>query len=103
MTVDHVRDGFHPSADWLATPMELDRVSGALFLTRWLTHFCAPSFVFLAGLSIALMELSKGMEKKALARFLIERGVMLIVIDITIVRTAFVLIFDHPWLENWRS
>lgn len=58
MALDHVRDYFHIGAN-LDDPLNLATTTPALFFTRWITHFCAPIFVFLSGTSIYLQSLRK--------------------------------------------
>jgi len=63
-----------------------------LFFTRWITHFCAPVFVFLAGTG-AYLQLARGKSKRELSRFLVTRGIWLIVLELTIVKLG---VFFHP-------
>ena len=71
MALDHVRDYFHVGAN-IDNPLNLTTTTPILFFTRWITHFCAPIFVFLAGTSAYLVSLKK--TKKELSGFLIKRG-----------------------------
>ena len=84
MALDHTRDFFHNAA-LLYPPEDLTRTTPALFFTRWITHFCAPVFVFLAGTG-AFLSVSRGKTKKQLSWFLITRGLWLIVLELTLVR-----------------
>ena len=84
MAIDHVRDFFLFAAE--QDPMANPNISLALFATRWITHFCAPVFVLLAGTSAGLMVARKS--SRALARFLLTRGVWLIFVEVFIVSTA---------------
>lgn len=80
MTIDHARDF------WSATPYrpeDVTQASAVLFLTRWVTHLCAPTFVLLAGLSAYLLY-QKNNDKPALSRFLITRGLWLMALDLTL-------------------
>ncbi len=86
MALDHVRDFTHAQA-FTEDPLNLATTTPALFLTRWITHYCAPIFVFLAGTSIYLQSLRK--EKKQLSIFLIKRGLWLIAIEIFVMSLAF--------------
>jgi uncharacterized membrane protein len=91
MALDHTRDYFSNML-W-ANPTDLTLVSPALFLTRWVTHFCAPVFLFLAGVAAALYE-DRGRTKRQLAWFLVSRGLWLVVLELTVVRLGFYFSFD---------
>jgi uncharacterized membrane protein len=82
MALDHVRDYFHAGA-YLYDPLDLDKTSVALFFTRWITHFCAPVFMFLAGTSAFLV--GKKKTKKELSVFLLTRGLWLVLLELTLV------------------
>lgn len=87
MLLDHVRDFFHNSA---IDPMEATETYPALYLTRWITHFCAPVFIFLSGVSAFLQIQKYG--ASSTARFLVKRGLWLIIMECTVV--AFAWTFD---------
>jgi uncharacterized membrane protein len=78
MALDHTRDFLHYNID----PTNLQTTTPILFFTRWITHFCAPVFVFLSGTSAFLSGRKK--TKKQLSSFLLKRGIWLIVIELTI-------------------
>jgi uncharacterized membrane protein len=82
MALDHVRDFFHVGA-FTGDPLDAATTTPALYLTRWITHFCAPTFVFLAGTSSYLVGLRKS--KAELSGFLIKRGFWLIVVEAAII------------------
>ncbi|MEP7165454.1 MAG: heparan-alpha-glucosaminide N-acetyltransferase domain-containing protein [Ferruginibacter sp.] len=85
MALDHVRDFFHVTAN-TDDALNLATTSPLLYATRWITHFCAPVFVFLSGTSIYLQSLRK--TKKALSIFLIKRGLWLIFAEFVIISLA---------------
>jgi uncharacterized membrane protein len=82
MALDHVRHFFHREA-FLYEPTDLTRTSGILFFTRWITHYCAPVFVFLAGVSAYLYGAKKS--KGQLAYYLFTRGVWLVIAELLII------------------
>jgi uncharacterized membrane protein len=84
MAIDHVRDYFMTGGD--IDPASDPAIGAALFFTRWITHFCAPVFVFLAGTSAGLMTTRK--TRTDLSRLLLSRGVWLIAVEWFIVSTA---------------
>ncbi len=82
MALDHVRDYFHNSA-FLFNPTDLTHTSTVLFFTRWITHFCAPVFAFLAGVSACISGNRKS--RKALSAFLFTRGLWLMIAEIVLI------------------
>ena len=86
MALDHIRDFFHIGA-MTFSPEDLSRTTPLLFVTRWITHVCAPTFMFLAGLG-AFFRLQRGGSKAGLSRFLLSRGLWLIVLEATVMRLA---------------
>jgi uncharacterized membrane protein len=96
MMLDHTRDFMH-SATFQFDPTDLSRTNVALFFTRWITHYCAPIFVFLAGTG-AYLQFARGKSKKDLSRFLITRGLWLIVLEFTLVRLGATFSVDYHFL-----
>lgn len=93
MLLDHTRDFLHRDAA-VYDAADLSRTTTALFLTRWVTHFCAPVFVFLAGAGAAL-QLQRGKSKAELSRFLLTRGFWLIVLEFTVIRLGVTFDLDY--------
>jgi uncharacterized membrane protein len=81
MALDHVRDYFHRDA-FLYDPTDLTKTNAVVFFTRFITHYCAPVFVFLAGISAYLYGLKKS--KKELCVFLLTRGIWLVLVELFI-------------------
>lgn len=102
MALDHARD-YSNTGYMFIDPTNLDSTTPSLFITRWITHFCAPVFVFLAGTSAYLYG-NKQEKKSSLSKFLFTRGLWLIFIELTIVNfswtfdiTLSVHIFQVIW------
>ncbi len=100
MALDHARDFFGMTP---YPPEDLGQASAGLFLTRWVTHFCAPVFVLLAGLGAALYR-QRGHDLREVSRFLWTRGLWLIVMELTVVNLSWlqfhynnILFFQVIW------
>src|ERR1700722_1566719 len=91
MALDHVRTFF---TDARFGPTDLSQTTLAYFLTRFVTHFCAPGFFFISGMSVALME-ARTDSKAAAARRLLLRGLWLIGLEMTVV--GFAWSFSPGW------
>src|SRR5262245_47933986 len=106
MALDHVRIFF--SNAYSIYPTDLTQTNAPLFFTRWITHFCAPVFVFLAGTG-AFLSASRGKTKKDLALFLASRGLWLILLNLFVVHTCgwwfnvdyHLLYGDVLWALGW--
>ncbi|MCF0040006.1 DUF1624 domain-containing protein [Dyadobacter fanqingshengii] len=86
MALDHVRDYFHITA-FSADPLDPSTTTPALFFTRWITHFCAPSFMLLSGISAYLSSQNKTTAETS--SFLLKRGLWLIIVELTFMTFAF--------------
>ena len=95
MMLDHVREFVHAGA-MQSDPTDPATTTVAVFFTRWITHYCAPTFVFLAGTSIYLQKLN-GKTNAELSRFLWTRGLWLIFLEFTLVRTLIVFNLDYTF------
>ena len=88
MALDHTREFFHAGA-FTGDPLDMATTTPILFFTRWITHFCAPIFVFLSGTSIYLQSLRKTPQE--LSTFLLKRGLWLILVELVIMTFALTL------------
>ncbi|MFD2873263.1 DUF1624 domain-containing protein [Mucilaginibacter ximonensis] len=84
MAIDHTRDFFMAEH---FDPTDLTRASTALFLTRFITHYCAATFVFLAGTG-AFLSLNRGKTKIEASKFLLSRGLWLVFLEFTVIHWA---------------
>ena len=103
MALDHTRDYF---GDLAADPTDPVRSGTALFLTRWITHFCAPVFFLLAGTG-ARLSLAQA-SRAAVSRFLLLRGAWLVLLELTLLRAAWQFNVDYHvtllnviWALGW--
>lgn len=95
MLLDHVREFVHTGA-LLSDPANPATTTVPVFFTRWITHFCAPTFVFLSGVSIYLQKLA-GKTNAELSRFLLTRGLWLILLEFTLIRLLIVFNVDYSF------
>ncbi|MGL6267518.1 MAG: DUF1624 domain-containing protein, partial [Chitinophagaceae bacterium] len=91
MALDHTRDYFHKVVNNVGgalalDPTNMETTTPMLFFTRWITHFCAPVFVFLAGTSAFLMSRKKTIPE--LRAFMIKRGIWLVIVEVLIITFA---------------
>jgi len=93
MALDHVRDYFSSVHQGLLDPTT---TTVGLYITRWITHLCAPTFILLAGVSAYLQ--TKRLTLSQLSRFLLLRGLWLIVLELTIV--AFAWNYNFSFLHS---
>ena len=103
MAIDHVRDYFMANSP---DPTDLQTTTPALFFTRWITHFCAPTFLFLSGVSASLA--GERRTKRELSAFLIKRGFWLVLLEVTVVTLGWrydplyhVIILQVIWAIGW--
>ena len=96
MAIDHVR---------VFAAVPAGGPSPGIFFTRWITHFCAPAFIFLAGTSAYL----HGRKNPNLSRFLLTRGIWLVILELTVIRFSWTFNFDYRnymlagviWVIGW--
>jgi uncharacterized membrane protein len=91
MPLDHTREFF---TSYSGNPLDPQHATFLLYLTRWITHLCAPVFVFLAGTSIFLQQQRK--TRSSLTQHLLTRGLWLILVELTLVH----LVFNFHWQWN---
>jgi uncharacterized membrane protein len=99
MAIDHVR---------VYSGVPAGGATAGVFFTRWVTHFCAPAFVFLAGTGAYLLGVKTG-DKRGLSRYLVTRGLMLVVLELTVVRFSWTFNLHYSefvlagviWMLGW--
>src|SRR5688500_16111443 len=99
MAIDHVR---------VFAGVPAGGPAAGVFFTRWVTHFCAPAFVFLAG-TAAYLYGQKAQSRNALAKFLLTRGLWLVLLELTVLRFGWTFNFDYAnftfagviWAIGW--
>src|SRR3972149_9967037 len=97
MAIDHSRTFLHIEYPKFNAE-DLAQTYPLLFFTRWITHFCAPVFIFLVGTSVYLM-LQKGKSKKEISFFLLKRGIWLIILELTLFRLCWNPVFLNPEID----
>lgn len=97
MALDHVRDFFHYSA-YIFDPTDPTQSTLPLFLTRFITHFCAPTFSFLAGTSAYMS--GKRKTKNQLSIYLLQRGVWLVFVELFIITFGWLFDFHFGLLNT---
>lgn len=96
MALDHTRDYFHYDS-FMYDPTDLAQTTVPVFLTRFITHFCAPVFCFLAGTSAFFVGTKKSMN--SLSVWLLKRGLWLVIIEFTIVNFGWYFRFNATFID----
>ncbi|MGZ3945316.1 MAG: DUF1624 domain-containing protein [Mucilaginibacter sp.] len=96
MALDHTRDYFHADG-FIFDPLDLHKTTAIIFLTRWITHFCAPIFMLLTGASAFIVGEKRGI--KALSKFLLTRGLFLVILEMTVVNFAWNFNISFPDID----
>lgn len=105
MVLDHTRDYVHPSG-YGPDPLDPLTTTPLLYATRWVTHLCAPIFVFLAGAS-AWLQMNSGKAMPVLSRFLFQRGCWILALELTVIpfgwsfSVPFVWFLQVLWAIGW--
>ena len=96
MALDHTRDYFHYDA-FIFDPTDLKQTTVPIFFTRFITHYCAPVFCFLAGTSSFLA--GQNQNRNSLSSWLLKRGFWLIFAEITIIKLAWYFKLDYSFID----
>jgi uncharacterized membrane protein len=102
MMLDHTRDFVH-QAHYAGNPLDPATTHTALYLTRWITHLCAPAFVLLAGVAAGLQaqrNKSQGRSPAPVARFLLSRGAWLVALELTVVQFLISFTWNRLQIAN---
>lgn len=105
MAIDHTRDFLGPQVPFRG--IDVVKLGAPLFFTRWITHFCAPVFVLLAG-TAAFFQAARGKTPKELSKFLLTRGVWLVFLELTVIRLGWMFDLSYSfgalqviWAIGW--
>ncbi|MCC4833014.1 heparan-alpha-glucosaminide N-acetyltransferase domain-containing protein [Shewanella sp. 10N.7] len=98
MLLDHVRERFF-FHEQVTDPMTLDSTSTGLFISRFAAHFCAPTFVFLTGVSAWLYSHPQFGPERSARSFLIKRGLFIIALECTVITFQWMGNYDMIWLQ----
>src|ERR1700757_1735288 len=93
MALDHARDFM---TNLRFAPEDMSHTYGALFFTRFITHYCAPVFAFLAG-SGAFLSMSRGKSVQQVSYFFLTRGLWLVLLELTVIDYAWGFV---PWAHG---
>jgi uncharacterized membrane protein len=96
MALDHTREYFSNAA---FRPEDMAHSWGTLFFTRWITHFCAPLFFFLAGTG-AYLSMAGGKSKNQISRFLFTRGLWLVILEYSLVGFGWSFVFPFGFAQT---